>query len=760
MSIERILQFNDWGIKKFFIILFSLLTVLWVSILLGMIGINIPFLRESVGLIVILYFPGALILRILKIQENDLNKNLLYCVGLSISTISFIGFFVSYFYPLVGIVKPLSLIPLLSTITLVLLLFSIISYIRDKGFSNINFKLFNFEKKAIVASLFSLVNYVRDNVYSIINFKLFNFDKKVLCLMLIPFISIFGSYLITFYNIYWLTMIMIILLGVIILLASFGKIPVKLYPLTIFVISISLLFQNSLISTYISGFDVQSEIYVTKMVISNLKWNPFSLASSSTPTTAGVFFNYAYSLTSVTVLPAIIQIITEIDVIYIYKIIYPLIFSLVPLGLYSLFKREFNYKTSFLAVIFFMSVYAYYFNMLSLMREIIGEVFFILIILLLLDKKLLNAPKSILLVIFTVCFITSHYGLAYLFLPSLIFVTIYMYLFDKKSLKKSNLSINFLLLYTVLISFWYLFTSNSVIFILIVNIIHNIASTITTEFLNPTASQGLGIILSHNYLINNLNKYLNIITQIFIAIGIGSLILNKYITRINEDVIKDSITKINKVFLLFAIVSFFICIASIILPNFSVALDTVRIYQFTLFFLAPLGIIGGILILNLVTKNNDKSVKLLSIFLVIFLFFNTGLVNEITKVPYGPTIAFNNINDPPLFTESEVNAAQWLDTYKINNSMVYSDSNGFDLLNGFIGDRSTQIYYSIPSNTFNTFKPNSYIFLREKNVQGMLDVPILDQEGLYVNNSFIATSQLNTSGENEIYDNNAVILYQ
>lgn len=179
-----------------------------------------------------------------------------------------------------------------------------------------------------------------------------------------------------------------------------------MYPLIIFVIAISLLFQNSLVSNYISGFDIQREYFVANSVFTN-----FNLIDVGYPELKAIL--------SVTILPTIFANVLNLNLIWVFKIIYPLLLTLIPLGLYKIIKTQTNAKIAFLSTLFFVSSYSFYYNMLQLTREIIGELFLILIIFLMLDEKN-NVNKSVLLVIFAFSLIVSHYGLSYILLLILI----------------------------------------------------------------------------------------------------------------------------------------------------------------------------------------------------------------------------------------------------------------------------------------------------------------------------------------------------
>ena len=74
MSIDNIIQMNDWEIGKFLKFVFSIQIVVLGILGLVQIGIEIPFMKEIFGFIYLTFIPGIIILRILKIHN-------LYSVG-------------------------------------------------------------------------------------------------------------------------------------------------------------------------------------------------------------------------------------------------------------------------------------------------------------------------------------------------------------------------------------------------------------------------------------------------------------------------------------------------------------------------------------------------------------------------------------------------------------------------------------------------------------------------------------------------------
>ncbi|MBS7635669.1 hypothetical protein KEJ34_09390, partial [Candidatus Bathyarchaeota archaeon] len=87
--------------------------------------------------------------------------------------------------------------------------------------------------------------------------------------------------------------------------------------MAVFVVSIFLLYHTSLISEHIWGWDVQLEYYFSKLVLMNGWWNP-SIYGSINGMPAIVLLAPSYAA------------LCSIDLVWVFKIIYPILFSFVP----------------------------------------------------------------------------------------------------------------------------------------------------------------------------------------------------------------------------------------------------------------------------------------------------------------------------------------------------------------------------------------------------------------------------------------------
>ena len=661
MQINNPLQMNDWGIKKFLKLILAIQLAMWGVIGLDFVGLQIPIIRQFIGFIYLTFVPGIIILRILKLHKLGNIETILYTVGLSIATLMFTGLLMNTILPFFGISGPISITPLIATISVVVFVLSILSYVRDKDFSDQNF----------------------------IDIKNIS-SPPALFLCMIPFLSIFGTYLVNFHHNNILLMFLILIIALIAVLIAFDKfIPKNLYSLAVFVIAISLLFHNSLISMYIWGWDIYHEFYLTNLVTVNTIWDPTTYGNCN-------------AMLSLVMLAPIYSIISDISLTWVFKIIYPLLFSLVPLGLYRVFQKQTDDKIAFLACFFFMSVSTFYIDMLALARQQIAELFLVLLILLMINKSMAKITRSLLFIVFGISLTVSHYGLSYIYMFCLISAWLLLVLADNPAMQRlrdnihtkysrykserfagnpvstnaenRTISSTFVLLFIIFTLTWYMYVSSSSAFNTIVNIGDHIASSIFVDFLNPEAAQGLELMTAQAApgLLHKVNALIHYLNQILIIIGCITLLL------IYREL------KFESEYTAFSMVNLAILFAAVSVPFFASSLNMTRVYQITLIFLAPSCVIGGISVFRVLSRVlkvswTDKSVrsslKVLSVYFVIFMLYSTGFVWEVTDDTPGSISLSQDklLVFRMLIHEQDMTGAKWLSVHRDNSIVVYAN---------------------------------------------------------------------------------------
>ncbi len=746
---------KDHGVRSLLVLIVSLLLVFWGSIALDSMGFSIPLLRQLTGFFLLTFVPGILILHILRIHNLDGVETTVYAVGISLSTLMFTGFFMNLAFPFFGIIRPLSLWTMVATVSIIVIVLCFLTWVRDRN-STVSWRT------------------LREVL-----------SPPVLVLSLLPFGAVFGTYLVNFYNINSLLMILLLIVSLVpVVIVSFRLIPEKYYSYAVFSIAVALLYHTSLISMYIWGWDINGEYYLANTVVQNGFWD------FTTPGNCN-------AMLSIEMLAPIYSIVCSMSLTWVFKIIYPLLFALVPLGLFSVFQKQTNSKIAFLSCFFFMSIFTFYTEMIALARQEIAELFVVLLVMLMINKNLERTKRSFLFIVFGISLATSHYGLSYVYMFCLISAFLILFSGENQTLQKMmsgiysefgsktkstagnpvhlkvdrTISSIFVLIFITFTIAWYIYVSSSSAFITIVTIGNQIAGSIFTELLNPEAAQGLDIILRKaSSPLYSVTKYLHLLAQFFILVGVAIIVLRRKEMKFERE------------YEAFALINLAICIAGIALPYLASSWNTTRLYQITLIILSPFCVIGGLAVFKMVAETvmacwTNKRARILrgeftssarislsgtlemapvlSVFLVIFLLFNSGWAYEVAK-DHPSSIALNSTIDFPRFNEQEIATGVWLNEKKDMIRDLYADEYRSLLLFGLFGKRQT----FFGDNEITTPIPNNfYIFFGRENVRNgkiILIASNMNRNSVYLQNLSIYNTLLDM---NKIYKNGDSLVY-
>lgn len=686
-------KINDWNVKYLLSIVILFQVLLWVTTVLEFYNINIPLVRAISAFIALFFLNGMIILRILRIHKLDSIRNLLYSLGLGTASIMFFGMLVDLVYPYLGISLPISTVPLLITFTIFTGLLCYLSFRRDR----------DFDQPEILDTT--------------------GLSVPILAFLLLPFTAIFGTYLINIYQNNILLIIMFFLIATVPFLVAFNKLPKKIYPLAIFSMALTLVLSTSLITNYITGWDINLEFYFTNLVNNASYWN------SSIP-------DLLNAMLSLVIIVPIFSKISGVSIVLIYKVIYPLIFVFVPLGLYSLFKRQSNTKIAFFACFLFISIFMFFLEMPYLARQEIGELFFVLMIMLMLERDISDRNIIILTVVFIPALLVSHYSMDYIYIflattayliillrnlklnekyPKLGKWPILSFFFkpaDSTERPKMRYKLQLILLFSITI-LYYLLVSSSVLFNLTLTTINNLITLGYLFLFNPNALMAVGIVTGEKTFLRSIALVFHLLIEAIIAVGILALIYRRTKMKINEN------------FALFTVMSFVLLVMVLVVPFLAGALNPERFYQIALIFLALFFVIGWLKLSDLFNRLlryrwkpesvKETSFKLMALFLAISLMFNSGVAYELLH-DKPSSIVIHPSMDGPKFNNEELAGALWITDYRTNDE-VHADTYRFLLLNGFIS-------YEKAKNTLYSPNTGTYMLLGTYNLEsGQFGVP-------------------------------------
>jgi uncharacterized membrane protein len=632
--------------QQFLGIVFILQVIIYISLFL-----NFTIVRQVVGIFYLTFIPGLIFIKLAKLDKLSTLETVLFDVGFSIAFIMIAGLALNEFGPAFGLNFPLATLPLSLFLNTLILIGAAAAHLS--------------KNKKVVPSEPS---------------KTFTFSPIILVLALLPLLSIIGTYIVNAGGSNLVLLLMFIAVTITFTVLAFREKPTleKIYPFAIFMIALALLFQFSLISNYILpyGGDSPVEIFAAKNTLLHAQWYP---VLPYQPVDLGI--GRINAMLSVTILPATYSNILGMDPTWVFKIINPVIFALVPIALYLIWQPYIGKKFAFLAAFLFMAQSTFYTEMLALNRQLIGELFFVLLLLVILNPKIKLKTKYLSFMVLSLGLIFSHYALAEIFL---ILITIAWaastYLYKRPSV---NLQFSMIVFFFVAMFLWYIFTSSSIVFNSFLTFIGYVYAQLG-DFFNPASRgaevlTGLGLTQSPS-LLNTVSRGFAYITEILIVLGIAAFVSKK--TRFQFD----------KDYTVFSLVAVVFLVSLTVIPGLANTLNMTRFYHILLILLAPFCIIGIWSFVKGVTRKERKLlVVLLAIVVMVpYFLFQTNVVYEVAKSDsWSVPLSGYRMNPLRLYGDNgyidrySVYGAEWLYANIPYQNNITADNGLFTALTGY-----------------------------------------------------------------------------
>lgn len=701
---------------------------------LSALGYDIPILRPIIGFIYLTFIPGLLIIKILRLYKLNLIEIILYSVGLSLVILMLLGISINTLYPHIS--KPLSTSSLLITMTALVLLLCFLAYRKNYGVAKSTLP----EIKGIPLTLIS-----------------FSF--------LLVLLGILGSVLLSRSgnNIILLLLVSLISMSIIVVAVYRNLSSETAYPLVLWSISVSLLIIPILSSTQILvGGDIQRELFFLRLTKNNLWWDPLSLSPIN-------------SMLGITILPTIYSNMLNISEVWTVKTIYPLFASLIPLSLYQVYSKQTSKQIAFIATCFFITQFAFYGRLTTVgSRVMIAEIFFVLLMLVILEKEQ-HTGQKVLLIAFSIGLILSHYATLYIWMLFIVIFWVLSSLVTKytSTVKFTRgITVTSVALLIVMAFGWYIYTSGSVTFNQFVGFGTNIANSLSEFFSPDVRNPEILIAMGQKELpiVSKIARYVYLMAISLVVIGFISSIV-KYLRHkklyFNEDYSLSSL-----IFMGFLV-------AQVILPFASVGYGIWRPYFQALFFLSPFFVLGGYIVFELISKpfpfvKENPKVAFVLIVLVVHFLFQVGFINIMTGQPSTYILAATgSSHDTVIVYETDDHAAQWLSSYGDKSAMIYRDYSGAATLLESYGVFWWSPHFrffadnaNVPSPIGNPFiglrdlklaqDENAYIFMGHLNVAEEKAIVFDENAETYYSDSFQEALVYN----NKIYDNGAAHIFR
>ncbi|MFZ2071223.1 MAG: DUF2206 domain-containing protein [Halobacteriota archaeon] len=746
--------------KEYVIVLISILIITDLAIFL-----NIPFLRQIFSFLFITIIPGLLLIQILNLNKLSFLEKFILSWGLSISFLMFFGLALNNLSLAIGYLTPLSINSLLISLNIATFILAFIGYKMNK-----------------------------DLTFSLPDFNLSTSEKAFFIVpVLFPALTIFGTYIMNTTNNNSILIFLSFLIPVYVAFMCFfdHKIPDRMYPFTIFMISLSILLMLSLTSFHLVGRDIHQEFNLFRRTWDNMHWQ---ILSVNNPLDACL---------SISLLPTIYQAFLNVNPEHLFKVLYPLIYSVTPIIVYIISRKYVKDSYAFLAAIFFMFQHIFIDTTMT-SRTSVAVLFFALAMFVLFKDEIDPVKKRLLFIVFLASTIISHYSTTYIFLFILIGAFVGMELLSKKYISaRKSISLIMVFFFFASIFFWYSQVTETS-FNIGVGFLEKTFFNLNRFFLMESrAGGGVSALLGEDIMLKGLPHILEFVftwlTFILIGMGVFTVIRN-YRSMVSFSV-KDNQTgkpnhlktKFEPDYFVIALICSALLVAMVALPYVSQGYDMGRLYAVCLTILSVFFVIGAITLSRLSLKKealakNQKSrgktqikpffkdgsfskeistekggdVRVyLIILLVLIPYFLcvTGVTYQMFGYPRAVTLnAAGEVSDWIYIHDQDIIGAKWVGNYGI-----CGPKGGLKLYSDGFGNMRVALAYDVknrPSVSTSFFMDNEtvndgYIYLRYANV---VEEKVYPQEKSYnfvnltiYSHLFIGKSKIYNNGGAEIY---------
>lgn len=740
MKLPNPLLMNDWSMRKYGLIFLSATLVVLGILALEQEGFNTRGFGQLIVAAYLTFFPGILVLRCLRIHGLSTSKTFVLTIGSSIATLMFVGALSNFILPYMGIARPITFLSLTASIFFAMASLFILSYVLDRNHSS----------TAPALDLHEILPYLT-------------------MLFALPAIAIIGALVMNQFTVNAPLVLLLVIIAIFPLMVISRKLPQHAYPYLIMAASLALIYHRSLISSNLWGVDIFAEFYFAQNTHFYGVWN-------------NAVYENLNAMLSIVILPNIYSLVPGMSITLVFKLIFPFLLSIVPLGIYIVLKDQMDQRIAFLGVLFFIFAGDFYGVLPAMARQEVGGLFFILLMVLLVDLDMAIKKKAWFFIAFVGALVFSHYAISYLFLflMATFALALLFHLFkmrgERALLPRTNSFIGNPVTALVLLAIifmipvaWYSFVSDGSVITSLREIIDYMLSNFSTNFLTPQGSEGIKMATeSTTSAAYGALKLMYFLCYFLVGVGVLAIFLNRarfrklrFLSFIKKDE-TFSLLHLQNDYVLLAYPTFVIMIGIILLPNFAGNLGTIRFFHITLLILAPFLVIGIIVLFHAfssVSKMakatgslNNAGVNFAALFICIFLLLSSGFVHELANDPNPSSISLSTNPqyrlETSLYSDGELAGASFIKKMH-NSSAVYSDHYGYTLLRGYLFPWAL---YDIEIKEETKFVNGTYVYYRNANLDGTLYV-------IPINSTSVERPLIDIEDRNLSYMKNMTVIY-
>jgi uncharacterized membrane protein len=496
------------------------------------------------------------------------------------------------------------------------------------------------------------------------------------------------------------------------------------------------------------GSDIQQELYCARQALES-GWNYSAILVSQSN----------FSIITGLLAPFLSWLFC-IDLLVVFKWIFPAVFALTPVVLYCAFKKQFSERVALYAALFFIIIPVFNMEIAANAKSMIAELFLAIAVWIIVSD-IKNIYKLSGLILSVTLALAMHYTVGIvlvLYLFGIIFIVFFGRLFRIKIFKSLSTPLWILVIVVVVaLVFGFLFFSVigggvllqilSAIAIWVKNNVLGVFSqtpsaslsenvTASTLLFSSTVSSPASSVLSpsifdsviatvlgaFSYLqeqssfvkygmgldffdaswLGKISRIFQYFTQIMILLGIFFCLLYK---------------KVKSEFVAGVLIALFMLLMCIFIPSFSAIANMTRFYHFALFFLAPCFVLGFDIF---------KKAKwwIFSFVFIMYYVFASGIVFEVTKVssldkfdvPFSHALSAERLGSAGIYTQDDLNCAKWLAEKSDVNLRILGDQNAGALISSYMYYYPRMLNDTSVSNSFPILTNSPYyLFLTDWN---------------------------------------------
>lgn len=236
--------------------------------------------------------------------------------------------------------------------------------------------------------------------------------------LLLPVLSLLGSTMLNNGGSGYITIVLLMTIVMLLMMVSimYKSLSSFTYPILLICIASSLLLMYSMRSSYVVGFDIHKELRVFTTVLSNGRWRMSDYPRDP--------YN---ACLSITLLPAALADLFHISSEYVFKLIYPMMFSVTAVIVYAAARRFLSPVLSFFAGVLLVAQGWFLEQMPALARQEIALILFGLLVLSLVDSNLVRVRRTVVTYVLIIALVLSHYSTAYVWLLLLAIAVVLRY---------------------------------------------------------------------------------------------------------------------------------------------------------------------------------------------------------------------------------------------------------------------------------------------------------------------------------------------